>query len=153
MNKKEDKGKNIFMIRLSFLQRFFLYGIIGLLLEIVWTGLNSLFNMDFTLTGHTSIIMLPIYGMTVFLEPLFLRLKNIPVVYRGCIYSAIILSCEFITGYILKGIGICPWDYTGQGLNVCGIIRLDYAPIWFAAGLIFEKISDRVSGISLHHTT
>ena len=35
---------------------------------------------------------------------------------------------------------MCPWDYNNAKTNVDGVIRLDYAPFWLAAGLIFEKI-------------
>lgn len=47
---------------------------------------------------------------------------------------------EFISGSFLREIGICPWDYSAARFQYRGIIRLDYAPLWFAAGLIFEKI-------------
>ena len=103
--------------------------------------------MDYTMTGHTSVIMLPIYGMTVFLEPLFMKLKTVSWVYRGCIYALVILGCEFVTGYILKGMGICPWDYTNKGVNICGVIRLDYIPLWFFAGLFLEDVSGKICSI------
>ena len=47
---------------------------------------------------------------------------------------------EFLSGSILKQFSMCPWDYSGAAFQYRGIIRLDYAPLWFAAGLIFEKI-------------
>ena len=47
---------------------------------------------------------------------------------------------EFISGSFLKQFGMCPWDYSGVPLQCHGVIRLDYAPLWFTAGLIFEKI-------------
>ena len=31
-------------------------------------------------------------------------------------------------------------DYSNAPTNINGVIRLDYAPVWMAAGLIFEKI-------------
>lgn len=34
----------------------------------------------------------------------------------------------------------CPWDYSDAALNYKGIIRLDYAPVWFIVGLIYEKM-------------
>jgi hypothetical protein len=36
---------------------------------------------------------------------------------------------------------MCPWDYSGRIWNVDGLIRLDFAPFWFAAGLIFERLT------------
>lgn len=35
---------------------------------------------------------------------------------------------------------MCPWDYSNAKANVDSVIRLDYAPFWLVAGLIFEKI-------------
>ena len=52
-----------------------------------------------------------------------------------CIYLG-----EYISGRLLKNKDMCPWDYSGVPLQCHGVIRLDYAPLWFTAGLIFEKI-------------
>ena len=50
-----------------------------------------------------------------------------------------------VSGSILKEFEMCPWDYSGAAFQYRGIIRLDYAPLWFAAGLIFEKILTKAS--------
>ena len=47
---------------------------------------------------------------------------------------------EFISGSFLKKHNACPWDYSDAALNYKGIIRLDYAPVWFVVGLIYEKM-------------
>ena len=47
---------------------------------------------------------------------------------------------EFSTGLLLKHYNVCPWDYSRYPLNYKGVIRLDYAPLWFCTGLLFEKI-------------
>lgn len=36
-----------------------------------------------------------------------------------------------------------PWDYTGRNTNIDGLIRLDFAPLWFATGLLFEQITKK----------
>ena len=36
-------------------------------------------------------------------------------------------------------IGGKDWDYSRAKFNIKGVIRLDYAPLWFTAGLFFEK--------------
>ena len=59
---------------------------------------------------------------------------------RGGIYSAAILTGEFISGSLLKKHDCCPWDYSHAKFNIRGIIRLDYAPLWMGAGLLFEQI-------------
>jgi len=40
---------------------------------------------------------------------------------------------------------MCPWDYSNTPLNYRGLIRPDYAPLWFGAGLFFEKILGKLS--------
>ena len=50
-----------------------------------------------------------------------------------------IFAGEFLSGLFLKKHRICPWDYSRAKFNIKGVIRLDYAPLWFTAGLFFEK--------------
>lgn len=51
-----------------------------------------------------------------------------------------IFAAEFGTGMLLKHYGMCPWDYSSSPFNYKGVIRLDYAPVWFLTGLIYEKL-------------
>ena len=48
---------------------------------------------------------------------------------------------EYVTGRLLRSLRACPWDYTGCRFSVDGLIRLDFAPLWFGAGLWFERIT------------
>ena len=109
-------------------------------MEVFWTGLGSLVNKDYKLRSNTSIWMFFIYGMVVVLEPLYLLIQGFPIVFRGIIYAMCIFAGEYVTGGALKRVDLCPWDYSHVRFNVQGVIRLDYAPVWFAAGLIFERI-------------
>lgn len=109
-------------------------------MEILFTSLGALRKKDMKLIGQTSVWMFPIYGMAALIEPLYRHIKNVPAFFRGVIYSAGIFLGEFLSGSLLKRRGICPWDYSGAKTNVRGVIRLDYAPLWMAAGLIFEKL-------------
>ena len=108
-------------------------------MEILFTGLHSLQNKEHTLTAHTSICMFPIYGMACLLAPVCRLLKGRNPLLRGSIYACCIFAGEYTTGMILKKHHACPWDYTDSRFNVNGVIRFDYAPLWFGAGLIFEK--------------
>jgi len=109
-------------------------------MEVFWTGLCSLVNKDYKLRANTSIWMFFIYGMVVFLEPVYLLIQHYPIVFRGAVYTLCIFIGEYITGGFLKRADLCPWDYTNCRYSVHGVIRLDYAPVWFAAGLIFEWV-------------
>lgn len=122
------------------LRRYFLYGLLGWILEILWTGLESLISGDLRLMGFTNLWMFFIYGSAVFLEPLhdFISEWRWPV--RGFIWLGIIWGIEYFSGLFLFGLfGVFPWHYTGP-LNIHGLITLEFAPVWFVAGLLFEKI-------------
>lgn len=112
-------------------------------MEIIYTSLGSFRKKDFTLTGNTSIWMFPIYGMASIIGETYPLLKKFPPLFRGGIYGAGILSFEYISGSFLKKRKLCPWDYSGAKLNINGLIRLDYFPLWMGAGLIFEQILRR----------
>jgi len=89
--------------------------------------------------------MLPIYGVASLFLPLSRKIKNKSFVIRGTIYTLFVFSIEFISGTLLKKKKCCPWDYSDKKYNINGVIRLDYAPLWFISGLIFEKIINKKS--------
>ena len=115
----------------------------GWCLEILFTSFGSFRKRELQLMGQTSLWMFPIYGMAAFLNPLCRRIKNFPALLRGFLYSCFIFLGEYVSGSILKKYQMCPWDYSGSRANINGVIRLDYAPFWMAAGLIFEKLLAR----------
>lgn len=128
--------------------RFIIYGLAGWCAEIIWNGIRLLIAGNFILVGWTSMWMFPIYGLMIFLEPIHNRIRKFPLIIRGGIYTVLIFLVEFLTGLILSGIlGSCPWDYAGNPLSVCGVIRLDFAPVWFIGGLLFEKLHDILRSI------
>lgn len=115
-------------------------GILGWCMEITFTALDSFRKRQFTLKGNTSIWMFPIYGMASFLAPICRLLKGKSVLLRGSVYASLIFLGEYITGTFLRKKGLCPWDYSKSRWNIKGLIRLDYAPNWFLAGLLFERL-------------
>lgn len=119
--------------------KFIRCGMYGWCLEIFWTGLQSLLRNDPKLTGTSSLHMFPIYGMAAVISPLYQKLKKFHTVTRGLIYMTGIFAVEFISGSWLKHLGWCPWDYSNTPYHINGVIRLDYAPLWFLTGLFFEK--------------
>lgn len=123
-------------------KRFIIYGLLGWCLEIVWTGLGSALRAETQLKGFSYLWMFPIYGLAAFFEPIHDRIRRLFWVYRGGIWLLLIYVVEYTSGWLLRLLtGSCPWDYRGSTrLEVGGLIRLDYAPAWFAAGLLFERI-------------
>lgn len=112
-------------------------------MEILFTGLHSLKTHNPKLMGNTSIWMFPIYGMASLLAPVCRLLKGKNLILRGGIYTCCIFAGEYVTGSFLRKYKACPWDYSKAPLNIDGLVRLDYAPYWFGAGLLFEKIITR----------
>lgn len=112
-------------------------------MEILFTGCKSVRDKNPKLEGSTSIWMFPIYGLASFLEPVCKRLQGRSFVLRGGIYTCCIFAGEYLTGSFLRRYEACPWDYSEAPLNINGLVRLDYAPFWFGAGLVFEKILSR----------
>lgn len=100
--------------------------------------------------GHTSLWMFPIYGLGAFVLPVGEYLKRRSgknamrgYLLRGALYMSVIFLTEYVTGSWLRKQGICPWDYTGKRTNFEGLIRLDFAPLWFLTGLLFEQITKK----------
>lgn len=116
-------------------------GLTGWCLEVFWTGIHAPLKRDKTLTGTTSLWMFPIYGMASAIKPVKKYIQNYNFVIRGLIYTSCIFAAEFATGSILKKHEMCPWDYSASKHNYKGIIRMDYAPVWFVVGLLYEKIT------------
>ncbi len=133
------KGRRISIIS-NMLTRYIIYGFLGWNVEIIWTGLNSLASGSKDLIGHTSIWMFFIYGTAVFvLEPIHYKIAEFNWLFRGIIWMFLIFAIEMISGLALKLIGVEAWHYYGP-TSILGIIRIDYAPLWFILGLVFEKI-------------
>ena len=116
---------------------------IGWAMELLWTGLHAFRVRNLKLTGRSSLWMFPIYGSAAFLAPVMQKMKNAPLFQRGFVYMSCIFLGEYISGCLLKQKDMCPWDYSRAPYHLQGVIRLDYAPFWMAAGLIFEKLLAR----------
>ena len=128
-------------IRNRFIQDVVVCGLIGWCSECAWTGLHAIGKRkDRRLICHTSLWMFPIYGMAALMRPISKKLERVNVLLRGLIYMAGIFGTEYVTGRLLQKHQACPWDYSKARFNVRGVIRLDYAPIWFVLGLIYERI-------------
>jgi len=127
------------------LSRFLLYGCVGWVLEVCFTGTSAaLFQRDRHGTAKTFLWMHPIYGLTALaLERLHTRLERQPRGVRALAYMGVIFGAEYGTGWLLRrALGRCPWDYSRARWNLHGLIRLDYAPAWYATALAFEPVRE-----------
>jgi uncharacterized membrane protein len=123
---------------------FVLFGIIGVSTEVFFTSLLELVKKrkNRSMTGHSSLWMFFVYG-SVYLIILFGRtyLLGINLFLRGFVYLALIYAIEFISGSLLKKLNAVPWDY-GNDMkhDYKGIICLEFAPLWYTGGLLFELL-------------
>jgi hypothetical protein len=141
------------------MKTFVLFGLFGWVAEIVWTALYDFVSgtrraegdtttrvktspaVRWRLEGRSYLWMFPIYGTG---GVLFVRAHAMiaawPWAARGAIYCLGAFAIEAASGGILKIItGRIPWDYSYARLSALGgTIRLDYAPVWFAFGMVLE---------------
>lgn len=122
-------------------ENFLKCGLMGWGIECLWTGCGSLCaGKDLRMQCETSMWMFPIYGMASMMTPLCQLMKGRNVFLRGSVYTACIFLTEYGTGTLLKKKDCCPWDYSKCRANYKGIVRFDYAPLWFLVGLLYEKV-------------
>lgn len=128
-----------------FVQNFIRCGVTGWCMEIIFTALDSIRRRDMRLTGRTSLWMFPIYGLAAFLSPICHLIHRKPFWFRGLAYMSMIFSAEYLTGSLLSRHKVCPWNYESSRWNIRKLIRLDFAPFWFGAGLMFEQLLEEES--------
>lgn len=116
-------------------------------MEVFWTGIASLFKGDAALMAHSSIWMIIIYGMALFLEPFQKMLKDKNWFVRGFVYMLLIYFAEYVTGFALDILNIQVWKYEDV-LNIHGYITLTFAPLWFMVGLFFERVRVWLDSVS-----
>ncbi len=90
--------------------------------------------------GQTSAWMFPIYGMAAGIGVIAPKIAHWPTLNRGLLYGGAIMTTEYITGSLLSRLDACPWSYNGCKYAIKDIVRLDYLPLWMAAGLMYEKL-------------
>lgn len=128
---------------------FLIYGLAGLSVEVIYTGLASLLRGDWSMHGFTFLVMLPVYGLAVLLEPVHDSIRHHPWWARGFVYLGLIWGIEYLSGATFALLlGYSPWYYT-DSLNVHGYITLRMAPEWFLAGLGFEWLHDFLDRVKL----
>lgn len=124
------------------------FGCFGMAMEIFFVAISALVTGNqvcgdplASMTGKTYVWMFPIYALIPVLGgPVFKFMSKYPIWFRLSIYVFIILSVEFLSGFLLDKItGKCPWEYT-TGIHIMGYARLDYAPIWMLFAFAIENL-------------
>jgi len=122
---------------------FVLFGALGIALEVFCTAIENLRRKkDKCLRGTSSMWMFFIYGSAHFIVLLVTTyFSEFNILLRGLIYMLLFYALEFCSGVILKKYKAVPWDYSGDTkYHFRGIIRLEFAPLWFIGGLVAEAV-------------
>lgn len=138
------------------LRDMLIFGAMGIIIEVVFTGLKSLMIGDWNATGQTYLWMFGVYAVA---GTALAAVRNSvkisanqyanAVLLTFLVYVPMIYGFEFLSGWILlKVIGSVPWQYE-SGVTVMGLIRLDYAPFWFLLALLFEPIAEYMKKLNL----
>ena len=128
------------MIEINYL---LFWGMFGLFCEIIFTALINLFaKKSYTLIGHTSLFMFPIYaiGLTYGFSLVQYIIPN--DIIRFLSYPLWIWVIEILVGYPLTKLGIRIWDYrylSGKK-HWKGIISFVHFPVWVFFGLLVELV-------------
>jgi len=124
------------------LQKFFVYGCLGLLIEIFFTGVYSLIIKNWKATSQTYLWMLPVYAIAgLALEGISEALPW-PFYLKALVYVPTIYLIEAFSGWCLKkAIGVIPWDYGRSKHTPWGLINLKYAGFWLVLGMAFDPLS------------
>lgn len=125
-------------------RRFFKYGVVGWLLEVLMTGASSVLARDSSATARTFLWMLPIYGTGgLLLERVRAQVRDWPRGARAGAYLPVIYCVEFASGLMLRRVlGTCPWDYRRRVRDPSRLVQPSYAPLWYVVALLFEPVHD-----------
>ncbi len=124
--------------------QFVFYGLLGLLIETIFTGIHSLiFDRNPRGVCTTYLPMFPLWGIGgLFFQSIHSFLSGFWFV---VLMTPLIFMFEFTFGYIFEKLfGRKLWDYGNARFGVMGLIRLDYLPFWLGLAIIFDYVADFV---------
>lgn len=129
-------------LRLSVAWRLYLYALHGYLIEVTFTAVWDLLVFgSLELRGFSSVWSLAIYSIScIAMEKINSLMQRRGLLARALAHTCWIYAWEFTTGSVLRAMGSCPWDYRDFRYNISGLVTLEYAPLWFLCGLLFELL-------------
>lgn len=131
--------------------KLLVYGHLGFLIEIWFTGIHSFFfRKDKNATAKTYLPMFLVYGSTALMLEMVSNAIPWPFYLKAVVYILVIYLAEGISGWILKKItGRIPWDYGLSRWTPAGLINLSYVPFWFLLALGFDLIAQQIYKITI----
>jgi len=131
----------------EFFARLAVYGCVGVIMEILFTGFHSLIVLrDRSAISRTSLHMIPIYGLGA--EGLGLLRMLLPQPYFFIPAAVLfIFAAEYASGWTLRKAGIKIWDYSHSKFSLHGLVRADYLPFWLMVAVAYDILADFVTKI------
>lgn len=144
--------------RLHLWQRVLVYGLIGMLVEVMFSGVADLIagRSDVRLQGYTYLWMHPVWATGFMISEVLtprMRARGLHWIGRALLWTILFFAVEYAAGWTIRSlVGRAPWDYAAATANIDGLIRLDYAWWWACAGLIGERITSLVRRIQIRRS-
>lgn len=133
---------------LILLEKAVIYGCLGLLIEVFFTGISSLIRKHWDATCKTYLWMGPIYGVTALILEAVSDAITWPFYLKAFIYVPIIYGAEGLSAWVLKSIiGRVPWDYGLSHWTPMGFVNFSYLPFWLILALGFDAIAEIIRKI------
>lgn len=128
--------------------RFLLFALLGLVMELFFTGLGRLQHGDINMQGHSSPWMMLDYGLlgivTMYLATPMINCR-IPLVFRAIVYMLGIFFIEYTSGmFFTHVLHLDIWNYHNKPYNLHGQIALSFVVPWYLLGLFVEFLYRRV---------
>lgn len=131
----------------EFIAKVTVFGCVGLLLEVFFTGIHSiLFMKDRNAVCRTSLWVIPIYGLGGMILGLLRSIFQNSLIFVP-LAVIFIFGAEFCSGWLLRQIKVKAWDYSHAKFGIMGLIRLDYLPFWTMVAIGFDVLVDYLSKI------
>lgn len=128
---------------LMILLKLLVYGHLGFLIEIWFTGIHSvIFDKDKNATAVTYLPMCLVYGVASLILEAVSDVLPWPFYFKAFVYVFIIYLMEGTSGWLLKKLtGRIPWEYPKSFWAPMQLINLKYFPFWFGVALAFDPIT------------
>ncbi|MEW5849438.1 MAG: hypothetical protein AB2A00_11525 [Myxococcota bacterium] len=125
------------------LAQMFIFAMVGLGLEVVFTGvLDGITHRRKLLMGYSSVWYVPFYAAVPWaFERLWPYLVALPWFTRGAVYVVLFHVGEYLAmGLLRLLLGQSPSEesYRKSAYNIHALTRLDFAPAFFVMGMLFE---------------
>lgn len=123
------------------LQNIVAYGMLGMLMEVIFTGIYSIVvHNDWRAKSTTYLWMAPIYGIGGFILELTNGiLSGWPGPVASLVYVVLIYIMELSSGYVLlKLLGRKVWDYGASRWTPLGLINFRFAFYWYILAICFH---------------